>query len=301
MFLADHVYIPIADLDTKERMFSADIYYHVKCFTKYIQRIKTANASLIPMDKEILEEFFGNSIQFCESDRQNQFSMVFYSSMDITDVINTLRPLDGAKSAARTIREKLRNVDFGLQDKICDAEELKLAWRTAKIPDEVMVFFSEPFNIKKTMLLKDYYNEHDEIDKTEADENNVLKSMKIGSMFQIMFYNLHSGNKRTPLHVMKVVEINERCKSRELITSFNRRGFCISYASMKKHRNDLAKFAIANSSEFDLPIPSHFSPSAFTISAFDNFDYVYKNTLSGKSGSHDTVITLFQEIPTKKK
>ena len=55
MFLADHVYIPIADLDTKERMFSADIYYHVKCFTKYIQRIKTANASLISMNKEILE------------------------------------------------------------------------------------------------------------------------------------------------------------------------------------------------------------------------------------------------------
>ena len=66
-------------------------------------------------------------------------------------------------------------------------------------------------------------------------------------------------------------------------------------------RNDLAKFAIANSSEFDLPIPSHFSPSAFIISAFDNFDYVDKSKLSGKSGSHDTVITLFQEIPTKKK
>ena len=82
------------------------------------------------------------------------------------------------------------------------------------------------------MLLKDCYNEHDEIDKTKTDENDVLKSMKIGSLFQIMFYNLHSGNKRTPLHVMKVVEINERCKSTELITSFNRRGFCISYATM---------------------------------------------------------------------
>ena len=69
---------------------------------------------------------------------------------------------------------------------------------------------------------------------------------------------------------------------------------------MEKHRNDLAKFAIANSSEFGLPIPSHFSPSTFTGSAFDNFDHVDKNMLSVKSGSHDTVITLFQEIPTKK-
>ena len=64
--------------------------------------------------------------------------------------------------------------------------------------------------------------------------------------------------------------------------------------------NGLAKFAIANSSEFGLPIRTHFSPSTFTISAFDNFDHADKNTLSGKSGSHDTAITLFQEIPTKK-
>ena len=78
----------------------------------------------------------------------------------------------------------------------------------------------------------------------------------------------------------------------------------ISCASMKKHRNNLAKFANGNSiefaNEFGLPIPSHFSPSAFAIPTFDNFDHVDKNTFSGKSGSHDTVITLFQEIPTKK-
>ena len=115
--------------------------------------------------KIFLEKFFENSIQFCESDKQNQSSMVFSSSMDITDVIHTLRSLDGVKSSARTIRDKLLNVDFGLQDKFCDAEELKLAWRTTKIPDNILAFFSELFNIKKTMLLKDYYNEDDELTK----------------------------------------------------------------------------------------------------------------------------------------
>ena len=118
-----------------------------------------------------------------------------------------------------------------------------------------------------------------------------------------MFYYLHYDNKRTPLDVINAVEIYKRCKSRERITYFNRSGLCISYARMKKYCNGLAKFSIANSSEFGLPIPSHFSPSTFTIftiSAFDNFDHVDKNTFSGKSVSHDTVITLFQEIPTKK-
>ena len=75
MFLADHVYIPIADLDTKERMFSADIYYHVKCFTKYIQRIKTVNASLIPMNKEFLK----NSLE------------IISSFVNLTDKINFQR------------------------------------------------------------------------------------------------------------------------------------------------------------------------------------------------------------------
>ena len=65
--------------------------------------------------------------------------------------------------------------------------------------------------------------------------------------------------------LMNAVEIYEHCKSRELITSFDREGLCISYASMKKHHNDLARFAIANSFEFGLPILSNFSPSTFTI------------------------------------
>ena len=51
MFLGDHVYVRVADLDTNEKMFSADIYYHVNYFTNYIQKIKTANASSVVMNK----------------------------------------------------------------------------------------------------------------------------------------------------------------------------------------------------------------------------------------------------------
>ena len=34
MFLTEHVYSRIADPDTNEVMFSADVYYHSNCFTK---------------------------------------------------------------------------------------------------------------------------------------------------------------------------------------------------------------------------------------------------------------------------
>ena len=68
--------------------------------------------------------------------------MAFSSSLlDITDVINTLCSLDGVKSAAQTIRDELLNVDFGLEDEFCDAEELKLPWKTTKISDVVSAFF----------------------------------------------------------------------------------------------------------------------------------------------------------------
>ena len=53
------------------------------------------------------------------------------------------------------------------------------------------------------------------------------------------------------------------------------------------------------SSEFGVPLPGHFSPNMFTIAAFDNSDHSDRNTLSGKSSTHDTVTTIFQEMPVE--
>ena len=79
------------------------------------------------------------------------------------------------------------------------------------------------------------------------------------------------------------------------------KGLCISHASTKMDRNDLTKFAIANSSKFSLLTQSHFSPSTFTISLFDNYNHVDKNMLSGKSSNHNTFVTLFQRIKKEMK
>ena len=96
---------------------------------------------------------------------------------------------------------------------------------------------------------------------------------------------------------MNSVRIYERCRSKKLITSFNRSGLCISYQSMKQHRQNLAKLAILQSNTSKVPLPTHFSPEEFTVVAFDNFNHADKNSLSGKYCSNDTAITLFQRIP----
>ena len=173
-------------------------------------------------------------------------------------------------------------------------------------------FFAELFNISKTHLLKDINS--DEIDKPDEtfdkygfnqssssdkqSKNRHLKSIKIKSMVQILYYNIHSGRKLKAFHVMNSVQIYEACRSKELITSFNRSGLCISYQSMKQHRQNLARLAVQSNTS-KVPLPTHFSPEEFSVVAFDNFNHADKNSLSGKYCSNDTAITLFQSIPNE--
>ena len=122
-------------------------------------------------------------------------------------------------------------------------------------------------------------------------------TLKIKSLFQLIYYNIHNGKKKTPLHKMNSSGIYEKCKSRELLTSFNRLGLCTSYKETKLHRNSLAKLAISRSNDTGIPLPTHFSKSQFTIAAMDNFDHSDFNSFAGTANTHDTAMTLFQSKP----
>ena len=67
--------------------------------------------------------------------------------------------------------------------------------------------------------------------------------------------------------------IYEKCKSRELLTSFNRLGLCTSYKKTKLHRKNLAELAISGSNDTCIPLPTHFSKRQFIIAAVDIFDH----------------------------
>ena len=130
------------------------------------------------------------------------------------------------------------------------------------------------------------------------DDKNVSQTfdipLKIKSLFQLIHYNIHNGKKKAPLHMMNSSAIYEKCKSRELLTSFNRLGLCSSYKETKLHRNNLAKLAISRSNDTGITLPTHFSKSQFTIAAMDNFDHSDFNSLTGTAGTHDTAMTLLQ-------
>ena len=113
------------------------------------------------------------------------------------------------------------------------------------------------------------------------------------ALFQVIFFTLHSGRKRTPLHTLNSQALHENCKSKSLITSFNRYGFCSSYDETMRVQTGLANYIVGRDNE-GAPLPSNFDPEKFTTAAFDNFDHE-EATLSGKGGCHDTVTVLFQD------
>ena len=101
------------------------------------------------------------------------------------------------------------------------------------------------------------------------DESNVLDDdvnvsqtfdipLQIKSLFQLIYYYVYNGKKKIPLHIMNSSAVYEKCKSRELLTSFNCLGLCTSYKETKLHRNNLAKLTISRSNDTGIPLPTHF-------------------------------------------
>ena len=115
------------------------------------------------------------------------------------------------------------------------------------------------------------------------------------ALYQILYFILHNGMRRTPLHIMNAQAIHEASKSKTLITSFNHFSVSVSYDELLRYHNDLAKLTV-KSSRGNVPLPSQFVPRNFTTAAFDNFDHE-ECTSSGIGGTHDTVSVLFQDKP----
>lgn len=97
---------------------------------------------------------------------------------------------------------------------------------------------------------------------------------------------------------MTGLSVHSICKSSSLTKSLNRIGVTISYRhsalrQVQRIRTRLASYTVESSND-NVPLPSHFHPDKFTIAAFDNFDH-NEATESGINSTHDTVSVLFQE------
>lgn len=135
------------------------------------------------------------------------------------------------------------------------------------------------------------------IQGTFSQRTNDWKMKSCQQKLQIMFYNIHNSYQGTSFHIRNVADIYEKYNTRELITSFNRSSLCDGYKTMKRYSSNLAKHAVVHGQgkEWNITLSSHFSPSSFTVAAFDHSD---KYTLSANTGVHDTAVMFFRKNQT---
>ena len=144
------------------------------------------------------------------------------------------------KIAAQTIRKCLLEADFDLEDKYCDAQKLNHSCKDMVLPAGLGAFFSVLCNVNQTKLHAETIINRDDSTEKENEVNGSVaedrKITKLKALYQIMYYNVHNDRRKTPLHLMAAHNIYDKCKSRELITSLNRIGVCISYNEIQRER-----------------------------------------------------------------
>ena len=120
--------------------------------------------------KIYLTETFGSEIQFAISERKNESHMVSSSSVSNDDVNKRLRPIDSTKLAAKKIRDIFLAMDFNLQDKFCDVEELRNSWEPFCTPDELITLFGTLFNINYATLTPNFPKSNNLEDDDDVEE-----------------------------------------------------------------------------------------------------------------------------------
>ena len=257
------------------------------------ENIKINNQQL----KLLLSDYFGNGIKFSKPTEANKPLMFFSSDLQTEEVADVIRSCNPITECALLLRESLQKLDFGLNDKFGDVQDLRSAWTESKIPEVFIKFFSVLFNVNEDKIEECEILENEDDDELEKGKHSHRWNLKTKTLLQIMYYNIHHGTRKTPFHMMVGESIHEKCRSKTLITSLNHAGLSVSYNEVIRHHHNLAQYAVKQS-PFQVPMPSHFKADSFTIGAFDNFDHE-EATLSGVGGSHDTVCVLFQEKPVE--
>ena len=138
------------------------------------------------------------------------------------DVIRRLQSINIYKEVDSNLSDVILSTSFDTDDKFGEVNELQNSWQNITIPEELVYFFSALFKLPQTKL----FNQYDPND--ESNDFKARKATKLKALCQVMFYMIHNGTRKTPLHLMVSHNIYEKFKSREVIGALNRTGMCVS-------------------------------------------------------------------------
>ena len=104
----------------------------------------------------------------------NESLIVFSSNITVKDVVRKLRSINSVRAVAKSIRKNLLYLDFGLNHKFCDAEEIVLSWKETFISGELLNFVRTSFNVKESLLISNHLNEDmSSEDPGESDKTSI--------------------------------------------------------------------------------------------------------------------------------
>ena len=104
---------------------------------------------------------------------------------------------------------------------------------------------------------------------------------------------MHSGKKKTPLHIAMSETIHSISKSKRLIQIMNKLGLSMSHEEMERADYGLTHKIIKQAGNGRVPVSTSICSSNIIHGAMGNFDHE-EDTISGIKGSHDTVMVIFQ-------
>ena len=97
--------------------------------------------------------------------------------------------------------------DFGLEDKFCNAQELRESWSNTQIPDILLTLFALLFNINRTILMTEIFEEgntttfdegEDDYSESSNDQHKII-NLRMKAIFQILYYQVVHCRKNNSL------------------------------------------------------------------------------------------------------
>ena len=195
--------------------------------------------------------------------------MVFLNKLQTTE---NLRAVDPIITAAKLLREETQQYDFLLDDSFSASSDL--------------VGSHEIYQNKQPEMWKKFSNA---LIPNKKYYNGPQR--KSDTIYQIAHATI-TKKKYMPLHVFVTQSVHEASRSERVITILNCLGLSISYNEMMRSDTRLAKGKIMEAGNFRVPVGETTESCTIVQAAIDNFNHD-ENPMSGKNGSHDTILMLF--------
>ena len=198
--------------------------------------------------------------------------MFFANTIKTDDLVENLRTEDPVVICAKLLHEETKKYDFLLDDSYNASSDLLASYGM--------------FRNKQPMVWNKFF---DSLFPNRKSFDGLQR--KCDTIYQIVHALI--TKKKTPLHIFVAQAVHDVSRSKKLIIMLNRLGLSISYLEMMRIDTRLAKRTIMETGNFRVPVNKTIKSGTIVQAAMDNFDHD-EGTLSGKNGSHDTILMLFQ-------